>query len=88
MHNLRNLSALLVELNNGGRGWVTYHAGLLQLTRIVVEVVAGDTAEVTATILHVFHRRHKRQDAIAENVLDDEMWQGYQQPAILMPFVA
>jgi ribosomal protein S18 acetylase RimI-like enzyme len=79
MHNLRNLSALLVELNNGGRGWVTYHAGLLQLTRIVVEVVAGDTAEVATTILHVLHRRHKRQDAIAENILDDEMWQGYQQ---------
>ena len=79
MHNLRNLSALLVELNNGGRGWVTFHAGLLQLTRIVVEVVAGDPAEVATTILHLLHRRYKRQDAIAENVLDDEVWQGYQQ---------
>jgi ribosomal protein S18 acetylase RimI-like enzyme len=79
MHNLRNLSALLVELNNGGRGWVTFHAGLLQLTRIVVEVVAGDPAEVAATVLHLLHRRYKRQDAIAENVLDDEVWQGYQQ---------
>jgi len=79
MHNLRNLSALLVELNNGGRGWVTFHAGLLQLTRIVVEVVAGDPAEVATTVLHLLHRRYKRQDAIAENVLDDEIWQGYQQ---------
>jgi ribosomal protein S18 acetylase RimI-like enzyme len=79
MHNLRNLSALLVELENGGRGWVTYHAGLLQLTRIIVEVVAGDTVNVTATMLQVLHRRHKRQDAIAENVIKDEMWPGYQQ---------
>lgn len=78
MHNLRNLSALLVEMNNGGRGWVTYHAGLLQLTRIVVEVVAGDPAEVAATVLHVLHRRHKRQDAIVENIFDDALWQGYQ----------
>jgi ribosomal protein S18 acetylase RimI-like enzyme len=79
MHNLRNLSALLVEPENGGRGWVTYHAGLLQLTRITVEVVAGDPADVTATILQILHRRHKRQDAIAENVINDEVWPGYQQ---------
>jgi ribosomal protein S18 acetylase RimI-like enzyme len=79
MHNLRNLSALLVEMNNGGRGWVTYHAGLLQLTRIVVEVVAGDPAEVAATVLHVLHRRHKRQDAIVENIFDEALWQGYQE---------
>ncbi|MFO7536592.1 MAG: GNAT family N-acetyltransferase [Chloroflexota bacterium] len=79
MYNLRNLSALLVELNNGGRGWVTYHAGLLQLTRIMVEVVAGDPVEVTATILHILHHRHKRQDAITENILDDDVWLGYQQ---------
>jgi GNAT superfamily N-acetyltransferase len=78
MYNLRNLSALLVELHNGGRGWVTYHAGLLQLTRINVEVVTGDPVEVTATVLQVLHRRHKRQDAIAENILSDELWEGYQ----------
>ncbi len=78
MHNARNLSALLVELKNGGRGWVTYHAGLLQLTRIIVEVTAGDPEEVTATVLHVLHQRHRRQDAIAENLPDDEQWLGFQ----------
>jgi hypothetical protein len=34
---------------------------------------------VTATILHVLHQRHKRQDAIAENVPDDNQWPGFEQ---------
>jgi ribosomal protein S18 acetylase RimI-like enzyme len=76
--NVRNLSALLVELHNGGRGWVTYHAGLLQLTRIVVEVTVGDPREVTESVLSIMHQRHKRQDAIAENFSDDAIWQGFQ----------
>lgn len=79
LQNVRNLSALVVEMHSEGRGWVTYHAGLLQLTRIVVEVTLGDPAEVTATILHVLHQRHKRQDAVAENLCDDEKWPGFQQ---------
>lgn len=86
MQNVRNLSALLVELENGGRGWVTYHAGLLQLTRIVVEVTVGDPAEVTAAVLYVLHQRHKRQDAIAENVPNDERWLGFKQAGYLDAF--
>jgi GNAT superfamily N-acetyltransferase len=78
MQNVHNLSGLLIETSDGGRGWVTYHAGLLQLTRIIVEVVEGNPADVTATVLHVLHQRHKRQDAIAENVPDDEQWPGYE----------
>lgn len=80
MQNVRNLSALLVELTNGGRGWVTYHAGLLQLTRIVVEVTVGDPAEVAGIVLKVLHQRHKRQDAIAENVPSaDPKWPGFEE---------
>jgi ribosomal protein S18 acetylase RimI-like enzyme len=77
MRKARNLSALLVELENGGRGWVSYHASLFQLTRIVVEVTVGDPAEVTATILRLLHRRYKRQDAKVENIPDDEVWLGF-----------
>lgn len=80
LQNVRNLSALLIELHDGGRGWVTYHAGLLQLTRIIVDVTMGDPAEVTAAILSVLHQRHKRQDAISENIpADDPKWPGYEQ---------
>ena len=78
LQNARNLSALLIELKNGGRGWITYHAGLLQLTRLIVEVTTGDPTEVTEAILSVLHQRHKRQDAIAENLCDDAKWQGFQ----------
>ncbi len=79
MENVRNLSALLVELHDGGRGWVTYHGGLLQLTRIVVDVTMGDPVEVTACVLHVLHQRHKRQDAISENIpADDPKWPGFE----------
>ena len=79
MRNMRNLSALVVQLRDGGWGWVTYHASLLQLTRIVVEVVTGDPQKVTAAILGVLHQRHKRQDAIAENLPEDEQWLGFQE---------
>lgn len=74
--NVHNLSALLVEMKDGGRGWVTYHADVLQLTRINIEVTAGDPIHVTETILNVLHQRHKRQDAIIENMFDMQIWQG------------
>ena len=76
-HHVKNLSALVIELLDGGCGWVTYHAGLLQLTRVCVEVTAGDPVDVTAAILHILHQRHKRQDTITENLLDDEIWEGF-----------
>lgn len=77
--NLSNLSGLLVELHDGSRGWVTYHAGLLQITRIIVEIESGDPKAMTAILLHVMHERHKRQDAITENLLDDKVWCGFQE---------
>ncbi len=76
---VKNLSALVVELENGGRGWVTYHAGLLQLTRVIVEVTVGDTAEVTAAILHMLHHRHQRQDTITENLFDEVQYEGFRE---------
>jgi ribosomal protein S18 acetylase RimI-like enzyme len=83
---VKNLSALVVELENGGRGWVTYHAGLLQLTRVVVEVTTGDPIEVTAAILHMLHHRHKRQDTITENLFDEVQYQGFRQAGYFEAF--
>ncbi len=76
-HHVKNLSALVIELENGGKGWVTYHAGLIQLTRVIVEVTVGDVAEVTSAILHMLHYRHKRQDTITENLSDEEQYEGF-----------
>jgi hypothetical protein len=67
-----------VELQDGGRGWVTYHADVLQLTRIIIDVTAGEPSEVTEAILNVLHQRHKRQDAIIENIVDGNVWTGCQ----------
>ena len=85
-HHVKNLSALVVELENGGRGWVTYHAGLLQLTRVIVEVTVGDTVEVTAAILHMLHHRHKRQDTITENLFDEVQYQGFREAGYFEAF--
>jgi ribosomal protein S18 acetylase RimI-like enzyme len=83
---VKNLSALVVELENGGKGWVTYHAGLLQLTRVIVEVTAGDVAEVTAAILHMLHHRHKRQDTKTENLFDEVQYQGFREAGYFEAF--
>lgn len=86
MRNARNLSALLMELDNGGRGWVSYHASLFQITRIVVEVTAGDPVEVTSTILRFLHGQFKRQDAKVENIPDDDIWLGFKRAGYFESF--
>jgi ribosomal protein S18 acetylase RimI-like enzyme len=86
MKNARNLSALSVELENGGRGWVSYHASLFQITRVVVEVTAGDPVEVASTILRLLHRQYKRQDAKVENIPDDGIWLGFQRAGYFESF--
>ncbi len=82
----RNLSAIMVELANGGRGWVSYQATFLQLTRIVVEVIDGDPSEVTAAVLQTLHQHHRRQDAIVENIPDDSQWEGFRQAGYFEAF--
>jgi ribosomal protein S18 acetylase RimI-like enzyme len=79
MRNVHNLSALVVELTNGRKGWVTYHASILQLTRIIVEVEHGDPTDVTTAILSVLHERYQHQDSKTENLPDDAQWQGFLQ---------
>lgn len=79
LRHVRNLSALVVELTNGRKGWVTYHASILQLTRIIVEVEHGDPTDTTAAILSVLHDRYQNQDTTTENLPDDAQWQGFRQ---------
>jgi ribosomal protein S18 acetylase RimI-like enzyme len=79
MANVANLSALTIELSDGGTGWVTYHASLFQLTQIIVGVTAGDPSTVSQVALQTLHRRHPYQDAVIENLsADDPRWPGYQ----------
>ncbi|MDX1663582.1 MAG: GNAT family N-acetyltransferase [Candidatus Promineifilaceae bacterium] len=87
LHNVDSLSALVVETDDGGRGWVTYQTSLLQMTRIIVDVPEGDRAAVTAALLQTLHEFYPTQDAIAENIpADDPMWLGYQEAGYFEAF--
>jgi ribosomal protein S18 acetylase RimI-like enzyme len=79
MRNVPNLSAFLIELSDGGQGWVSYNASMFKLTRIYVEVLAGDITKVTAAALLTLHRYNPVQDAIMENLpTTDPRWPGFQ----------
>ena len=67
----------MVEFHDGSRGWVTYLATTLELKRISVEVTHGAPVVVTACLLELLHRLHAAQDAVVENVPDDERWRGF-----------
>lgn len=76
--NINDLSALAIRTAEGGYGWVACRPSLLRLTNIVVEVIAGDPAGVTAAALNTLHELYSTQDAIAENIpVDDPKWPGF-----------
>lgn len=79
LHHSTHLSGILVEFQDGSRGWVSYQATTLQLKRITVAVCRGDPAAVTANLLEIVHRLHSAQDAIVENIPDDARWQGFRE---------
>ena len=79
MHNVDQLEALMVKCRHGGYGWASFDVGKFQLTRIVVEVMAGDPVIVTAAILHAIHQHHPRKDTMIENIAAaDPKWPGFQ----------
>lgn len=78
LHQMPHLSGIMVEFHDGSRGWVTYLATTLELKRISVEVTHGAPILVTACLLELLHRLHAAQDAVVENVPDDERWRGFE----------
>jgi ribosomal protein S18 acetylase RimI-like enzyme len=84
---LPTLDGLRVELRQGGRGWICFQVGALQISHIYVEVTAGDPVLVTTALLTGLHRRHPKQDAVLENIaVDDPVWTGYQQAGYFEAF--
>lgn len=73
------LSGMLIEFQDGSQGWVSFQATNLQLKQIALEPMEGDTTQVTADLLAAMHHLHASQDAVIENIPDDEQWKGYQQ---------
>lgn len=87
VRNARDVSSLVVETDDGGRGWVTYKTSLLRLTRIIVDITNGDPPAVTAALLQTLHGFYPTQDAIAENVpSDDPKWPGFVQAGYFEAF--
>ncbi len=87
LHNVSELSSLVVETAGGGRGWVTYKTSLLRLTRIIVNVLEGDPAGVTTALLQTLHEFYPTQDAIAENIpAEAPIWPGFQQAGYFEAF--
>lgn len=80
MRNAHQLEALMVQCHDGGYGWASFDVGKFQLSRIVVDVVRGDPATVTAAILQAIHQHYPRKDTVIENLAaDDPKWPGFQQ---------
>src|SRR5690606_5326290 len=79
LHESPHLSGMLVEFQDGSQGWISYQVTTLQLKRISVEITRGEPAKTTANLLEIMHQLHAAQDAVIENIPDDERWAGYQQ---------
>lgn len=87
LRNASDVSALVVETEDGGQGWVTYKTSLLRLTRIVADVTAGEPAAVAAALLQTLHAFYPTQDAIAENIAaGDPKWPGFVQAGYFEAF--
>ncbi|MCB0034381.1 MAG: GNAT family N-acetyltransferase [Anaerolineales bacterium] len=77
-YHIPSLGGLFVNLQNGC-GWVVYESSMIQLKRVIVEVLEGDEAAVTEAILHTLHTRLPLVDAVSENIPStDPCWAGYE----------
>ena len=85
-HESPHLSGLLVEFQDGTQGWVSCQVTALQLKRICVEVIRGEPATPTANLLDMLHHLHASQDAVIENIPDDERWEGYRRAGYFEAF--
>jgi len=73
-----DVGGMLVGIEDDGRGWVVYQSGEFQLSHIVVEVLAGDPGQVTASVLRALHRTFPSQDAVMENLpVASACWPGF-----------
>jgi ribosomal protein S18 acetylase RimI-like enzyme len=68
LRNAGSLAAIEVELNGGGRGWVTYQHTVFQLGRLVLQTDAGEPAKVARVLAHALHTHHAVQDTKTENI--------------------
>lgn len=71
LRNAGSLSAILVALRSGGKGWIVYQETTFQLKRLILHTELGDPHEVSTTLLHALHTSHATTDTTVENIAAD-----------------
>lgn len=88
LKNAGNLSALVADLADGGRGWLVYQNTVFQLSRLVIETQAGDPFQVATHLLRSLHTLHPAQDTVVENLpADDIHWPAFKAIGYLTSFI-
>lgn len=88
LKNAGNLSALVADFSDGGRGWLVYQNTVFQLSRVVIETQAGDPYQVATRLLQHLHTLHPAQDTVVENLpADDIHWPAFKAIGYLTSFV-
>ncbi|MCB0168504.1 MAG: GNAT family N-acetyltransferase [Anaerolineae bacterium] len=88
LKNAGNLSALVADLADGGRGWLVYQNTVFQLSRVVIDTQAGDPFKVATHLLRSLHTLHPAQDTVVENLpADDIHWPAFKALGYLTSFV-
>jgi ribosomal protein S18 acetylase RimI-like enzyme len=78
--NAGNLSALRVQLDNGGAGWLVYQSTIFQLARLVLQTEHGTPPQVALALLHALHSNHPALDTKSENLpVGNPHWPALQQ---------
>ncbi len=76
--NVPGYQGILIEFENGSKGWVGYKVDQFQLTHIECVCLTGSQDSVTAGLLRTLHHLHQSQDAILQNLPSSDLrWRGY-----------
>jgi len=78
MQSVFDLEALHIRLSDGGSGWLAFRNNKFTLrstlSHLVMNVEAGNPAEVALQLLLQLHQRYPRYDTYAENIRKDELY--------------
>lgn len=87
LENAGGLTALHIELETGGWGWLVYQNTAFWLSRLVLQTEAGDPHGVALALAHALHSRHPSQDTHTENLpADDPHWSALEEMGYLEAF--
>ena len=88
MMNAGNLSVLVADIPNLGRGWLAYQNTTFQLGRVVLETEPDASLELATLLLQSLHQYHPLQDTVIENLAaDDRHWPVFQALGYFTSFV-